>query len=275
MTKYIKPRKLAGYDLGKSAIFASKSDQRFSYCTYIPSSYKPGQKNDYKLLVLIHSSDRSNQDLRDYFIDFAEQNNFILLSPLFPCGIEEENDYDNYKYVKYKDNRFDLILLSMISQVSTKYNLSWKKFNMYGFSGGAHFAHRFLLLHPEKIDTLCIASPGSITQINSEKNWWVGTKNIKDIFGIEINLKKLARPKIHLCVGEKDTSTVAITHSQGKKHWMEGANSAGATRIDRLKSLYKNYTDHNMNVTLEIIPNKSHDTNAMNECAKIFFLRNL
>jgi len=262
--------KLTGYDLGKSATFALKSDQRFSYCTFTPASYRPGQDNNHQLLVLIHGSDRSNQALRDYFTDFAEQHNCILLAPLFPCAIEDSDDRDNYKYIAYKGIRFDRILMSMIDEISTKYRMFWPKFSMFGFSGGAHFAHRFLLLHPHRLTAVSVAAPGSVTRIDDSRDWWVGTKNMEQLFGVKIDLNQLRKPQVHLCVGDQDLDTSAISHKPGSPHWMEGANNAGVTRVDRLHSLYRNFRGHGMKVSLELAAGKNHDTDAMSDCAMRF-----
>lgn len=267
--------KLTGYDLGKTSIYAFKNDQRFSYCAYVPTSYKPDQKNDHNLIVVIHGSDRNNQTLRDHFAAFAEENNCIILSPLFPCGIEDFDDKDNYKYIAYNELRFDDLLLGLIDDMSLKYKIKWPKFSLFGFSGGAHFAHRFLLLHPERLHSIAIASPGSVTLINDQKNWWVGTADLEQKFGKKINLPHLKSVKIHLSIGLDDLNTNGITHALGSAHWMEGANDAGTDRVEKLHSLYDNYKSLGLNVSLTTLPKTAHDCNAMSDCAIDFFKKSL
>lgn len=271
MTIPFKEYELTGYDLGKSAVFASQTDQRFSYCVYVPSTYKANQSNPHKLLTLIHGSDRENQSLRDHFIDFAEDNHCIILAPLFPCGITDPSDTDNYKYIQYKDIRFDQILLAMVEEISAKYRITWPAMDLFGFSGGAHFVHRFLLLHPEKVANVSIASPGSVTLIDSDKDWWVGTGDMEARFGKKTNLPCLRDTNIHLTVGENDTNTDVITHTPGSQHWMKDANSAGVTRVHRIKTLYENFKSNGLNVSLTIVPSKSHDAAAMCNSAIDFF----
>jgi len=250
---------ISAYDIGKSADFSCQYDQRFSYSTYVPAHITEANYTPNKLLVVIHGSGRNNQLVRDRFISFADRYGYIILSPLFPCGITDSKDRSSYKYFMSDKVQYDKVLLAMIDEVGARLHLTIKNYLMFGFSGGAHFAHRFFYLHPSKLSCLVIASPGSVTLIDTEQNWWVGLKNIEDKFDISFDIKSLKIPKIQLLVGKEDLSTHEITHSPGGEFWMDNANSAGVTRVDRCNSLYENFTKHGLNVDIEVIPGAAHD----------------
>jgi poly(3-hydroxybutyrate) depolymerase len=87
------------------------------------------------------------------------------LAPLFPSGIIDPSDEDNYKFIKYHDIRFDHVLLAMIDEVAIKYRVNKDRFLLHGFSGGGQFVHRFFYLHPKRLMGVSIGAPGRITYL--------------------------------------------------------------------------------------------------------------
>lgn len=256
---------------GKTLVRAAQYDQRFSYCLYVPISYMPENASAYTLLVAVHGTDRANQSLRDSFAGFAEQHRCIVLAPLFPAGIEDALDVDNYKYIKFAGIRFDQVLLEMIEEVQETYRLPQQRFLLFGFSGGAHFAHRFLYLYPERVLASTIAAPGSVTLITDEHDWWVGLGNIEEVFGQGLDLATLAKVPIMLTVGAEDTDTQHIITDSRSPKWMEGATLAGTNRIDRLETLYSNFKSHSLQVSKAILPGVKHEVLPHTQSAARFF----
>jgi len=266
---------LSGYYLGASTTIACQHDQRFSFCTYAPRSILKDGPEGYRLLVAVHSSDRDYQDIRMQFADLAEKEKLIVLAPLFPSGIADRQDNDNYKYIAYRDIRFDLLLLQMIEEAATLYGINVDRFALFGFSGGAHFAHRFFYLHPDRLSAVSIAAPGSVTILDQGQDWWVGTRNMEDLFGKSLDLAAMRQVPAQLLVGREDTNTDAITHRPGRGKWMPGANDAGVTRIDRLHTLYKNWQAQDLAVSLEEIPGAGHDCRPLVAPAVRFFAEHM
>lgn len=269
------PSQLTAYDIGMAAACACQADQRFSYSMYVPRHFRQSSPSDFRILVVVHGTDRPNQKMLMGFQQFADENNFIVLAPLFPTRVGDPDDVDNYKYIVFKDIRFDLLLLSMLEEVAQRYGVDTSSFALFGFSGGAHFAHRFLLLHPERLTSVSIAAPGSVTLIDDASNWWVGIANLEELFGKKVDITLLRNVPIHLVVGAEDTDTTHITHSPGSSHWMEGANRAGVTRIDRLQTLAANYLDNGIEAELEILPGAGHEQVKLEKAANLFFRRTL
>lgn len=127
---------------GATAQFACSADERFSFCMYVPDSYDEHSHERWPLVVAVHGTLRESQVMRNRFARFAEQRRAIVLSPLFPAGIGNPLDVDNYKLIEYRGIRFDRILLAMIDQVAAIYRLDTERVLMYGFSGGGQFVHR-------------------------------------------------------------------------------------------------------------------------------------
>lgn len=263
------------YDLGNTVTSASEYDQRFSYSLYIPAHYHPDDAGNFRLLVAVHGTDRSRGRLLEGFKDFADRCNYVVLAPLFPARIIDRHDMDNYKYLLYKGIRFDVILLQMIEEIGDRYKIDSRGLLLFGFSGGAHFAHRFLLLYPRHLSAVSVAAPGSVTRISDTNEWWVGTANIEKLFGRQVDLDAIRRVKIQLVVGRKDTGTRGIGHAPGSAHWMHGANQAGNNRIERIHNLWENLKSFDIDAELTTLPDVGHEETPLIECASEFFTRNL
>lgn len=273
-TKIPRGAKLSEYELGQTTVFACQADQRFSYCLYVPRALsEPGARERAAVLVAVHGSGRGNQVMRDAFMPLADALGVIVLAPLFPCGIVEPFDRDNYKYIEFQGIRFDLIVLAMLSEVSVRYGVPVERVSMFGFSGGAHFAHRFLYLHPQRLDAVSVCAPGSPTLLDRSRDWWVGIRDLEERFGYPLDETALQRVAVHLAVGADDIDTHEITHAPGSPHWMAGANDSGVTRVERLKTLAASLRAAGVAVKLEILPGVRHESGPVIASASAFFGR--
>jgi pimeloyl-ACP methyl ester carboxylesterase len=252
---------LGFYDVGATPFCALQADQRVSYCLYVPESLKEDQdRSGVRLIVAMHGTGRTADAYRDGFAPLAERTRSIVLAPLFPVGLIEPGELSNFKRIKFHDMRFDLLLLAMVDEVAKKYGLDPKqRFLLFGFSGGGQFVHRFYYLHPDRLAAVTIGAPGSITQLDDSRDWWVGTRTFTAEFGTGLDLDALRQVRVQMIVGALDTETWEITIRPGDRIWMEGANDAGRTRIDRLKTLKASYEKNGIPVQLDIVAGIGHE----------------
>jgi pimeloyl-ACP methyl ester carboxylesterase len=193
----------------------------------VPDYLIPGSP----IIVPVHGTDRTAETYRDRFSKLADKISSIVMAPLFPAGISTPDDLDEYKFLYGENIRYDKILTSMIKEISDYYGVGTDIF-LYGFSGGAQFAHRFAMLYPEKIKGLSIAAPGLVTLPDETKPWWVGTANVETLFGKKIEWSKTKNLSVQMLIGELDTDPREITVTENEQCWMEGANDAGRNRKD-------------------------------------------
>ncbi|MBX3502089.1 MAG: alpha/beta hydrolase [Alphaproteobacteria bacterium] len=252
--------KLGFYDVGKTPFFASQTDQRVSYCLYVPESLEEDQdRSDVRLIVAMHGTGRTATAYRDGFAPLAERTRSIVLAPLFPVGLIEPGELSNFKRLKFHDMRFDLLLLSMVDEVRKKYGIDTSRFLLFGFSGGGQFVQRFHLLYPDRLAAVTIGAPGNVTLIDDKRDWWVGTRTLKQEFGVELDLPAMRKVPVQMIVGSEDTETWEITVQPGSPAWMEGINDSGVTRIDRLATLKANYEKHGIAVRQDIVQGIGHE----------------
>ncbi len=267
------PAPLGPYERGETTYFASQYDQRFGYYLYVPTHFSFETAKDFVLCIPIHGSGRGAQTYREELKEFGQKNNAIVLAPLFPAGIVRPGEVSNYKFIEFEGIRYDLLLLGMIEEISKRYLVPADNLLLFGFSGGAHFVHRFFYLHPERLRAVAIGSPGAVTLIDDETPWWCGTKDLEARFGRAIDAEALRKVAVQMIVGGSDTETWEITFKPESPNWMEGANDAGVTRIDRLRTLQKNYEANGIEVDFRILDGVGHDGRAILKPAIEFFTR--
>ena len=258
------------YARGRTSFFASRMDQRFSWCAYVPSGHDPAGDEMLDLVVLVHGSLRGANILRDEFSAFAEENRCFLLAPFFPCGIEDLDDTHNYKLMLWRDIRYDLLLLDMVEQVAERYRVRKDRFMMHGFSGGGQFAHRFFYLHPNRLRAVSIGAPGTVT-LPDQRDWWVGTGGMETVFGIPLRLDLMREVAVQYVIGSKDTETWDVTVSEKSNLWLPGINDSGATRIDRLRSLESALAGHGIQGRFDIVPGVAHEGGKIQDPVRDFF----
>lgn len=257
--------------LGRTTSFASQADQRFSYCLHVPKAWGD-QPAATRLLVAMHDSLRDNAALRDRFSEYAEASNTLVLAPLFPAAIEAPDDVDNFKYLRFRDIRFDEILLAMVEEIAARYRVRPETFTLFGFSGGAHFSHRMLYAHPSRLEAVIAASPGSVTLPTEEHAWWPGLRDFADVFGRPVDWDAARRVPVHLIVGAEDTDPNGIVRSRESPSWREGADAAGANRVERLRSLHAQLNAKGVAASFEALEGVAHEAGPVVEAA-IRFLR--
>ncbi|XUX19546.1 alpha/beta hydrolase (plasmid) [Shinella yambaruensis] len=258
------------YRRGRTPIFASRMDQRFSWCCYIPDGYDPAGDRVHPLAVLVHGSLRDADILRDAFIDFAEAHQCLLLAPLFPAGIDDAEDLHNYKHIAYRGIRYDLIVLDMVEELAGRYRVAKEKVLMHGFSGGAQFAHRFFYLHPSRLRAVSVGAPGTVT-LPDQRDWWVGVKGMEEIFGRPLDVAAMRDVAVQLVIGDQDIETWDVTVGPQSPFWMEGINDSGETRVDRLRSLETGLRSIGVDLRFDTVPGVSHDGTGIQGPVKAFF----
>jgi len=262
--------RFAHYLWGKAPAWALSTDQRFSYYTYTPQALLASEAV-VPLIIVMHGTLRQPQVYRDEFMQFAEEHGCAVLAPLFPAGIEDPDDIDNYKRIEFRGIRFDRLLIEMVSDYGRRYGLTFGGWYLHGFSGGGQFAHRFLYLHPQRLAAVSIGAPGAVTLLDGDREWWVGTSDLRDRFGVDLDLDAVRRVPALLVIGAEDFGGEEVSVPEGSRHWMPDANRAGADRQERLESLRRSFEEHGVEATLLRVPGVRHSGRGVIPAVREFF----
>ncbi|MFJ7212950.1 alpha/beta hydrolase [Amycolatopsis sp. NPDC098790] len=237
------------YHSGPTAFFASQRDQRFSYCLYVPGVHRTATA-PLPLTVVVHGTQRMAERYRDAYRGFAEENETVVLAPLFPAGIGEPGDLHGFKRLSFRGVRFDRVLLDIVDEVAQRYRVDPTRFALHGFSGGGQFVHRFAYLHARRLSALSIGAPGRVTRIDPSVPWWPGTADLRERFGVDLDLEALRAVPVQMVVGADDVETWEIAEP--------GVDAGGDTRVARLTSLRDNWERHGVDVRLDVVPGLAH-----------------
>lgn len=246
------------YERGRTPYFASAHDPRLSFCLHVPAG--PAQR----VAVLVHGTGRGAETYRDAFGAFAEETGTLVLAPLFPAGLGGAGELSAYKRLRHGGIAYDLALIAMVDEVRARFGIAEPRFLLHGFSGGGHFAHRFMMVHPDRLLGCSVGAPGIVTRLDRDHDWWAGIRDFEAVFGRPIDLSAIARVPVHLVVGARDTEIWEIALRPGDGWWMDGAAwQADATRIARLDGLRRDLQAIGARVSHELIPDAAHDGRAL------------
>ena len=210
-----------------------------------------------ELVVAMHGTGRSFIAYRDAFAEFGRWNNCIVLCPLFPAGVRGDGNRDGFKYILEADIRYDLALLDMVEEVAERYGLAFDRFALFGYSGGGHFAHRFLILHPHRLWAASIGAPGSVTLLDPTRDWWVGVRDIEERLGVALDVDGDAQGSgPH--GGRRRRPRNLGDHPPRRRHATScrDANDAGRTRPERLESLRRSFEAAGIGVRFDLMPER-------------------
>ncbi|MEO1159363.1 MAG: alpha/beta hydrolase [Pseudomonadota bacterium] len=192
-------------------------------------------------LVAVHGIRREADAQAEFFGERATALGRPVIAPLF-----EKERWPRYQQA-VRRGRADLALLRLMSELRDQGIWRTQKFDLFGFSGGAQFAHRFALLHPAVISRLITSSAGWYTfPDNAAFPYGLAARpGRSDSWAPRLTAKLdefLALP-IHVCVGAHDNtpdrntrSGVEINAQQGlhrrarAMRWAEAVRSAAQAR---------------------------------------------
>ncbi len=131
-----------------------RDEEGIPYYLYVPSRVDPKALP----LVAVHGISRGAEEHLEAFAPWAERSGRVLVAPLF-----SEAQCRRYQKVIVDRCQADRALFATLREVSEATGVEVDRFDLFGFSGGAQFAHRFALLHPERVARLAVSSAGWYT----------------------------------------------------------------------------------------------------------------
>lgn len=232
---------------------ALRADSRFSWCGYVPAAKAA------RLAVLVHGSDRDPVAMVYAFSYWADRHGVALLAPLFPGGVPDLDDMHGYKQAMSEDFDFTEILDHAVAEAAASTGVSKPSFELFGFSGGAQFAHRYTILHPRRVRALALVAPGNVTTLSPGSRWWVGVDDLVERCQSPIDWDALREVPVLAMVGSDDDGREHIAVAPSDARWVPGANDAGVTRVERLQTLVQDWRSVGLEVRHIVLSGVAHD----------------
>lgn len=115
---------------------------------------RPGQS----VLVAVHGIIRNAAEIAARFAVHPDFARTTIIAPLFDkAGFGQ---YQQLEARKAGQTRADTALIALLDTLAVSDDLPKARISLFGFSGGAQMAHRFAMLHPDRVARLCVVSAG-------------------------------------------------------------------------------------------------------------------
>lgn len=184
---------------GSIRLCSVENQAALSYYLFLPTALS----NDSQVLVCVHGISRRPQQQIKAFYRIANKHNYIIIAPYF-----SKEHYQGYQRLEQGSAGYTPVdaLHKILHHVQQQYAIKTSKFSLFGYSGGAQFAHRYAFFYPERIKRLIICSAGWFTFPSNNKNFPYGFKNTpKEMPPISQHLTAFLELETYVVVGELDT----------------------------------------------------------------------
>ncbi|MGE0809591.1 MAG: hypothetical protein AB7N69_03110 [Immundisolibacter sp.] len=179
------------------------------------------------LLVSVHGIARNAAAHVYKLIDEAERLGLSIVAPLF-----EKDLYGQYQQLvdTRSSVRADLALADILDACARLSAASVERVLLFGFSGGAQFAHRFTLAHPGRVASAVLVSAGWYTFPDKSLAYPFGLGDEGKMAPPGLDLERALRVPQHVMVGELD---IERDKSLRQGDWLDHVQ--GATRLERAR----------------------------------------
>ena len=245
-----------------------------TFYTYLPAAGTAGPE----ILVLVHGTpkDESAESNAHYYasnwIDFADEQNFILIAPAF-----NQEDFSSrlgdhamsgYRGLFGREIGADEWVLRLVKAHQEAFGSAGEPFYLYGHSAGGQFTARFLVTHPGSVKRAVITSaatypqpdtkvtwPFGMGELHGDIEWDAGTVTRVDVIPDRAKWLGATQIPLTVIVGLNDTAELPaslIPGQKGKNRFTIGRNwvqaMAAFAQENGLESQF----------TFEIIPGLGH-----------------
>lgn len=238
---------------GPHRLHACRVDTRFSFGLLLPGGRPPQS-----LVVVVHDSTRQVGECLDAFGPFAAARDCAVLAPLFPANVLHDGNEDGYKFLAEGEIRYDLVLNAMVDQVAAEAGCPDCGLLLHGYSGGGQFAHRYWLLHPERLRAVVIGAPGEVTLLDDQAPWWPGVRDTPERFGRAVDVPAVRQVAGCLLVGEHDVETDELMDQPPSRFLPPSSGRIASNRKDRLAALHRSLRQAGIEASFEEMPDASH-----------------
>lgn len=239
-----------------------EADPRFCFAWHSTAT-APGAP----LVVVVHGSERGYQATCRAFLGMAQTMPMSILAPHFPVGPGEPGYEDGYKFLAEQGIDYVAVLMGMVEQFNRQVIATAPEFYLFGFSGGAQFAHRFAYFEARHLAGLVVSAPGTVTLADMETEWWPGLAGAETVTGRKPDLAALRRIPVAVTVGAEDIVAGLIRRDPGMRNGSVHADMAGTTRVARARSLHQSLRRNDIASQFVEIGGAGHDLAANADAA--------
>lgn len=186
-----------------------------------------GPLRPWRLLVAVHGIGRNVGEQIDLWRPFADRHGFAVVAPHF-----DRERFGGYQRLEEKAGApgvsADQCLIRLFGWLHRRWRPLPARRVIFGHSGGAQFAHRFLMVHPEMADAAVLSSAGWYTVPDATRRFPYGLRRSDRAAGLEPRLEGFLQLPVLVTVGDADVERDARLR---RDPWLDAVQ--GRTRVDR------------------------------------------
>lgn len=202
---------------------ALRADSNQLYLVYVPARAGPGAP----IMVTVHGISRNVDEHAALFAPYAEEHGVVLIAPSFTTA-------RNAGYQRLSEEsvglRADRALDAIVNEVAAATGADGRKFRLFGFSGGAQFAHRYTLAHPERVISAAIGAAGWYTFPDVRTPYPYGLGPSAERSDLHFDPARFLRVPITVFVGKDD-----IAGGESLRRNPKVDRQQGTTRVERAR----------------------------------------
>lgn len=203
----------------------SNSRPVLSYYLYRPA----GHADSGRLLVSVHGVSRNALEHIEAFRELADRHRVMLVAPVFSA--EVFRDYQRLGR-EGMGPRADLALIRVLNELTLAMGIDTSRLDLFGFSGGAQFAHRFAYVHGQRVRRVVLGAAGWFTMPDPAVAYPYGIRTANQLNGVRLSAVAFARLPTLVLVGGMDDredddelNRARLIREQQGRHRVERARS--------------------------------------------------
>lgn len=191
------------------------------YLLYVADS----APQDPPVLIIVHGLARDAQEQIDLFKPYADEYGFALVAPHFT-----ERDYPDFQRLGRRGRglRADIALQQLLK--SLPFESTGDGVYLFGYSGGAQFAHRYLMAHPEQIKAAIIAAAGWYTLPDPSVSYPYGLRLDGSLPAVRFRPGQFLQVPVLTFVGDTD-----VERDENLRRSKSLDQAQGRTRVERAR----------------------------------------
>lgn len=180
------------------------------------------------LVVSVHGIARNAAAHAYRLMAEAERYGLVVVAPLFNKPL-----YGQYQQLEDARTRArsDLAMLDILEAAARLSDADVAQVLLFGYSGGAQFAHRFAMAYPERVRSAVLAAAGWYTFPDEDAPYPQGLDTRPIGADLHFNRRSFTRVRYHVMVGQLDTARDNSLRCSKRLDHVQGHN-----RIERAAS---------------------------------------
>lgn len=213
---------------GRVKRYTLRDDPAQQYYLYVPTRVRERAP----LLVSVHGLTRKAFQHARRWAPYAERYGVVVVAPRF----DEDRFGDYQRLGRDEGGRADAVLDEIVRDANRLAGMAEEPIALFGFSGGAQFAHRYAMAYPGKVARAVLVSAGWYTFPDPAVRYPYGVRANRRYARIRFDPKGFLRvPMTVLATQEEGTDgslrrTARCDQQQGVTRWERARRWVGAMR---------------------------------------------